>query len=254
MRLGERNIRGRSCALINDTILVDFPPDILSYKVRYDIDMAKVSHVFITHSHLDHLAAGEFCYYHRMYANRNDEDSVLNIYGNEKVLQVINDAFVFDMGHCPDCISLNRLDAFGTVDANSVHVTAIPVEHDKREDCFIYLFESNGRILIANDSAYFTETTFQYLAGLYLDAVILDCTGGKRYPVKGFTHMTFTENLVVKSRLESQKSTDERTLFLSHHFSHNGLVNYDDFMLLAEDTGFVSTYDGMEINVGGGVS
>jgi len=245
-----RNIRGRSCAIFNDKVMVDFPPDMLTYKVRYGMNLAAVSHLFFTHSHIDHLAAGELCYYHKMYSNRKNPDSVLQLYGNEKVLDVIRSAFIFDMGHLPDCVSLNLIRAFHSMEAAGLQVTALPAAHDTREECLFYLFEQSGRrILLANDTAMFTDEVFNHLAGSRLDAVILDCTGGKQSQLSDGSHMCFADNIKIKELLMTQGSADENTYFVSNHISHNGQINYDDFVLFSAGTGFVSSYDGMEILV-----
>ena len=249
-RSGDRNIRGRSCALINDHIMIDFPPDMLGYKIRYGLDLTALTDIFFTHSHIDHLAANELCYFHKMYSNRSNDDQILNIYGNSKVLEVIKIAFDFDMGHLPDYVSLNLLSAFVKNYTNDVIITALPAVHDNREECYIYLIEQNNRILIANDSAFLSEDVFSYLAGTYLDIVILDCTFGRNPPREESSHMCFEENLAVKDRLIRQNSANENTRFISHHFSHNGSVNYHNFLSLAKNTGFVSSYDGMVLDFG----
>ena len=249
-RSGGRNIRGRSCALINEQIMIDFPPDMLSYKNRYNIDLTGLTHIFFTHSHIDHLAANELCYSHKMYSDRSSDDPILNIYGNSKVLEVIRAAFDFDMGHLPEYISLNQLSVFSKTDTGDVTVTALPAVHDNREECFIYLLEQNGRLLIANDSAFLSDDVFTFLAGSYLDAVILDCTFGRHSPRENSSHMCFEENLLVKKHLTEQGSADEKTKFISHHFSHNGSVNYHNFFALAKNSGFVSSYDGMILSIG----
>jgi len=249
-RSGDRNIRGRSCALINDRIMIDFPPDMFGYKVKYGLDLTALTHIFFTHSHIDHLAANELCYFHKMYSNRSDDDPVLNIYGNSKVLEVIKAAFDFDIGHLPDYITLNLLNAYTKNDTGDVIITALPAVHNNREDCYIYLIEQNGRILLANDTAFLSDDVFSYLAGTYLDAAVLDCTFGKQSPRKGSSHMCFEENLAVKERLIGQRSADDMTQFISHHFSHNGSINYHNFFVLAENTGFVSSYDGMMLRIG----
>ncbi|MCL2362166.1 MAG: MBL fold metallo-hydrolase [Defluviitaleaceae bacterium] len=246
-KYGSKNIRGRSGALINEKILIDFPPDIWSYKVKYNLDLAAITHIFFTHSHLDHLASGELCYSHKMYANRKSPDAPLYIYGNEKVLDVIRDAFIFDMSYVPENIVLNKISAFETVEADGVRVTALPAVHDQREECLFYLLEQDRKVLIAFDSGEIKDEVYTYLADKHLDAVVLDCTFGNLEPRRGVSHMCFKDNVHVKQRLMKQGSATGETTFISTHFSHNGLVNYIDFSTMAEGTCFVSAYDGMYV-------
>ena len=54
-KLGGKNIRTRSQALINDDLLIDFGPDTYSNSLRFDYNMTNLAHVIITHPHEDHL-------------------------------------------------------------------------------------------------------------------------------------------------------------------------------------------------------
>lgn len=247
-KAGGKNIRGRSGAMINKNILIDFSPDMFSYKNRFGLDLAEVTHIFITHSHIDHLAANELCYYTEMYSHRKNDNSVLTIVGNQKVLEVVGQAFRFDMQKLPDTIRLQEIEPFKKISVGDVTLTPLLAKHDPRETCVFYLIEQGGkRFLFANDSAMFPEETFAYLKDKRLDAVSLDCTSGK-FSSEG-SHMGFPNNLAVKERFLAQGTADEKTAFISHHFSHNGQINYEDFAQLAGNSGFVSSYDGMIIEL-----
>ena len=52
---GGRDIRSRSQALINDDLLVDFPPDTFMHIVYGGLDLQSIHTCLITHSHSDHL-------------------------------------------------------------------------------------------------------------------------------------------------------------------------------------------------------
>ena len=63
--LGGRNIRTRSQAIIDDTILIDFPADTYMHYLIHNIPLNKVKTCIITHSHADHL------YYEEVAMRRN---------------------------------------------------------------------------------------------------------------------------------------------------------------------------------------
>ena len=246
---GGRNIRKRSCAIMNDSVMIDFTPDMFCNKVEYSLSLAELEGIFFTHSHIDHLAAKELCYYHKMYSHPTDMGKKLNLYGNQKVLDVIQQDFIFDMEKLPSCISLHLLQAFKSVTVAGITITPLPAKHDPREECFIFLLEQDGKkMLYANDTTYPPKQTLEYLHGQNLDVVSLDCTTGK---IPCFhSHMGLADNNKLKKYLLQHQAAHANTLFISHHFSHNGKLNYDDFAAAAEGTGFISSYDGMELNVG----
>ena len=60
--------------------------------------------------------------------------------------------------------------------------------------------------------------------------------------------MNFGKNLQVRDRLVAMGCADEKTVFCSNHFSHNGKhVNYEEFSEIAAKDGFIASYDGLEI-------
>ena len=246
LNAGGRNIRGRSAALLDGHILIDFPADMLAYKIRYNLDLINIKYILFTHSHIDHLAANELCYYHHWYSNRDTSGSGITIFGNAKVLQLIQDAYKFDTGSMNDSITLCQIELFKKIELGEIIFTPLAAKHDSKEECAIYLIETNeSKLLYANDSGPLPDTTYNFLKGTRLDFVSLDCTCGKISADGG--HMGFPENLLTKNRLIEQGSADNTTTFISHHFSHNGLVTYDDFSGLAAGSGFISSWDGMEL-------
>lgn len=246
---GGKNIRFRSCAMVNDRVMLDFSPDTYASKVRYGLDLSKLEAVFFTHSHIDHLAAKELVFRYEAYYCHRKPTAPLRLYGNQKVLEVIRHAFEFDLKFIPpEVVELHGIEPFQSVEEGGVKFTALPAVHDPLEQCLIYLLEEGStRLLYANDTEFPPDETFSYLSGKRLSAVSLDCTNG-RLPCPR-SHMGFPENLRVKERLLKIGVADEKTRFISHHFSHNGKVNYDQFSEIAEGTGFESSYDGMEIIV-----
>ncbi len=53
--LGGRSLRKRSSALINDDLLIDFGPDIMTASFMHSRSLASVRYCLQTHSHADHL-------------------------------------------------------------------------------------------------------------------------------------------------------------------------------------------------------
>ena len=65
--------------------------------------------------------------------------------------------------------------------------------------------------------------------------------------------MGFPANLKVKKILEENGCVKKDTVFISHHFSHNGLRapegdwTYEYFTKMAAPHGFIMSYDGMTV-------
>ena len=59
---GGKSLRLRSSLMIDNELLVDFGPDLLSYTLKYDIHFSLIKILLITHSHYDHLFLDNFNY------------------------------------------------------------------------------------------------------------------------------------------------------------------------------------------------
>ena len=73
-KLGGRNIRTRSQALVNDDLLLDLPADTYSHFLQNGIEGDTIKYLLITHTHTDHFYPEEFlmrtdCFAHDMRAN-----------------------------------------------------------------------------------------------------------------------------------------------------------------------------------------
>jgi phosphoribosyl 1,2-cyclic phosphate phosphodiesterase len=60
--------------------------------------------------------------------------------------------------------------------------------------------------------------------------------------------MCFIQNLAMRDKLKALGLCDDRTVFISNHFSHNGTdVAYDVFSKITEEKGVLTSYDGMSV-------
>ena len=87
---GGGNLRTRSQALVDDTLLIDFGPDTLSHTLYGGLDLTKVTDLLITHNHCDHLLTNDF-------ENRKDgycqikNKKPLNIYATTPAIEKIGE-------------------------------------------------------------------------------------------------------------------------------------------------------------------
>jgi len=82
--------RTRSQVLIEDNLLIDFPPETYLHAVTGKIDLSAITCLLVTHSHTDHFYAQEFVNRGYKFAYGLSEKT-LNIYGNKAVKEVYRD-------------------------------------------------------------------------------------------------------------------------------------------------------------------
>ncbi len=251
-KLKGKNIRTRSSCLIDDQYLVDFPPDTYLHGIMYELDFSRLKSVFVTHSHSDHFAPADFEMRYGTYAFIENREPLM-LYGNNTVEDMFNS--VFEGIDLEDSVIFNRVNPFESYKIDDFTLTPLPADHAQGEMCFIYVIQKHGKTLLyGNDSGYFAEETWDALLKYKFDLVILDCTQGPGDEQLGpneyaHGHMGFYTNIKVKDRLIDRGAADENTKFVITHFSHNGTLMHDEFENLANPQGFITAYDGMEIEI-----
>lgn len=244
--IGGKNIRTRSSCLIDDKLMIDFPPDTYKHILDYNIDLGNVNHIIITHSHSDHFYPNDIIMRREPFAHLEKNDA-LNIYGNSNIigcLKVLKQKENVD----DEVVRLYEVYPYETYEAGVAYITPLLAKHDRNEKCFIYAIEIGGKkLLYGHDSGYFPEETFDYLKKHYFDCVILDCTTGLKKDCD--VHMNIPDDYLVKQRLIEQKSADLNTLFIITHFSHNGGLLHDELVEAAGPKGFEVAFDGAEFYI-----
>ncbi len=248
-KLGGRNLRSRSQALVDESLLIDFPPDTLYHVYSMGLELHKIKNVIITHNHNDHLYERDFAQRKVGYAHFDGEEFPLNIYGSQPSLDKISTSIQQAGAGGQARWNLFELEAYKSFSAGSHTVTPLKANHDFKTLPLIYDIAKDGkRLLYSHDTGVFVDQTWDYLKNEkpFYNLVSLDCTGGITDKDYGY-HMNLNSAIYVKQRLLEIGCADNSTLFVLHHFSHNGGAVYDDFAPVAAEYGFLVSYDGMEI-------
>lgn len=249
-KMGGRNLRSRSQALVNDELLLDFPADTVWHSQRYGLDWSKIGDCLITHSHCDHLypedlemAEAAFSHEHRplrLYAGQDGCDKLSKIIGRPSMKGEAT-ATLIEPGK-----------RFFAGENGKYSVLPLWANHDPATSPVIYSITCGGkRMLYAHDTGLFSERTWEGLAGEgRYDLVSLDCTGclGSEGGWRD-GHMSIMTNLETLERMKREGMVDEKTVVVASHFSHNGGMTYDELVPEAEKYGILVAYDGMEIEV-----
>ena len=234
---GGKEIRMRSGALIDGKIKLDFGPDAYAGMLRFGLSFVGVEHILITHSHEDHFAPNDLSCIHPPYSHR---DAPLTVYGNAKIGK--------ELKNCDGKeLIFREVKPFETFTVDGYHVTPLEAVHAFGEQALFYRIEKDGKaILYAHDTDEFTDADMEYLRGKRNDLISLDCTNGE-LEMDYIGHMGASDNLRMREKLIAIGAADEKTVFAANHFSHNGILPYEELEKLLP--GFVISYDGMKICV-----
>lgn len=256
---GGKDIRMRTAYKLNDHVRIDFGPDTLAQEFKFQLHSENLKHLFISHSHEDHLYANLLDY--RMPGfSVVEEDNILNIYGNPGVMRALNlffcDKPYFRFNGDFRRFRLNpvQVEPFQPIVLEEEDMEFIPLKADHMigiitEIPNFYVFRvGTSWGMVANDTGYFREETWQFLEEkkFKFDLVISDCTGGILDLERG--HMSGKYVVMTKERLEKIGSVTGSTKYYINHFSHNGQATHAELEAHFNPFGIQVGYDGLKID------
>ena len=150
---GGKDLRTRSQAIIDDSLLIDFPADSYSHMRDYQVDLPSVNSLLITHTHNDHFYPEDLGLRLDMFCH--NIKGTLTLYGNDMLVHKFTEMYKSDPmdTHLDGLLTAKELTAYQAVSIEGYTVTAMLANHDKRERCYIYLVEKNGKTLLyGNDT------------------------------------------------------------------------------------------------------
>ena len=247
IKLGGRNLRSRSQALVNDDLLLDFPPDTVWHFQNYKIDFSKINNCLITHSHSDHF------YLEDMAIIRNDychtQNYKINYYSGDAVYQSTN-KLITDEPQKYENMSVTKVEQGKIYTIGKYKVMPLRANHALNTTPLFYAISDGDKsILYAHDTGYFSDEVFELLREFKkFDLVSLDCTGAiQRGWMDG--HMCVETNIKIFEKLEKEGLINKDTIKVVNHFSHNGKATYDELKEFTKDLGIIVSYDGLEITI-----
>ncbi|MCS6948841.1 MAG: MBL fold metallo-hydrolase [Armatimonadota bacterium] len=237
---GGKNLRTRSSIFIDGVLKIDLPPDTLHHVLTYGLDLSRLHHLLITHTHEDHLALHELGYLLPGFAQR---ELPLKVYGSADFARALGNA----SETVRRALEVHVLQPFTPYEIERYTVVPVLAYHREEEECFNYLVSDGTKtVLYMCDTGWYREATWRYLAGVRLDAVIAECT-------KGFveapydTHLGLNDVLQLKERLRAMGTAHAQTRWVVTHFSHNGRPLHEELEAFCRPHGVEVAYDGWEM-------
>lgn len=248
-KLGGRNFRTRSQAIVDDTLLIDFPADTYLHFLQHNLPLTKIKSCIITHSHMDHLYPEDLGMRLPGFAHI-DSGEALTLYSAESGYQMIQE-LIKRRNFSEKDLRVILIKPFESFEADGYRITPIKASHDPESTPVVYAIEKDGkRLLYFNDSSEPCEESMACLKTFSdqpFDLISLDCTESCN-EMDYVGHMNLKRCAALRKVFYEIGIADEHTKFVLNHFSHNGKnCVYDDFVKIAAAEDFDISYDGMEI-------
>lgn len=246
--LGGKELRSRTQSIVDGKLLIDFPPDTYIHAQRESLQLGKIQHLLVTHSHMDHFFPVELIHRHEHFGH--NAKGMLHVYGNEAVEKSFYEAVLIDrfkVHPLDEAVKFVRLEPFRGFWAEGYHIIPIPADHDKRETCFIYIIEKDGKCLLyGHDTGMnLSDEAWECIFSHKFDLVSLDATMGMKQ-IDGY-HMGLLDDIAFVQLLEERQCVTSSTVKVVNHFSHNGKMTHGQLEEFAERHGMRAAYDGMKV-------
>ena len=241
---GGKNIRTRSQSLINDDLLIDFPPDTYHHFLNGGIEGDRIKYLLITHSHQDHLYADDLMMRGGAYSH-NEREELLSVVAAGEAYEKLN-----KKGERKS--KYYEISPFAAMNFGEYEITALPARHGGGKIGAVnYIIKGDKTILYLHDTGYPYEETFEFIKerGFVFDLVSYDCTNVLIPISNEGSHMGIPNDIETRERLKRIGAVTDKTISVINHFSHNGNPDYDRLTELVRDEGFLVSYDGMSIEI-----
>jgi phosphoribosyl 1,2-cyclic phosphate phosphodiesterase len=235
---GGCQVRARAAALINEDLLIDLGPDIVSAANRFNLYLGRLSTVLITHRHQDHWLPGNLHWREPGFAPT--PVAPLTVYGPGDAVR--------DLG--PYLQRASRLSIVPVTggdrwSAGLYEITAVPATHGEGQlEALLYVVSDGAhRVFYATDTSSLGEEAWEILRPLGpLDLVLLDATSGLRSGGSG--HHGFERFIETRARMIAEGLLGPKTVLVAHHFSHNGGLTHAALVAKYRPYGVTVAYDG----------
>ena len=247
-KAGGKEVRTRTQSIVDAKILIDFPPDTYTHALAYSLQLGQIEHLLVTHSHMDHFFPVELIHRHEHFGH--NAKGMLHVYGNEAVEKAFYDAVLierFKVHPLDEAVKFVRLEPFGDFIADGYHIIPVPADHDKRENCFIYIIEKDGKCLLyGHDTGMkMSDEAWDCIFNHKYNLISLDATMGRKQ-IDGY-HMGLPDDIAFAKILEERGCIHKDTVRVINHFSHNGEMTHEQLETFAKENGMIAAYYGMKV-------
>lgn len=256
-KLGGKNIRKRSAALINSDLLIDLGPDLLSSAHMHGVNLTEIQHCLLTHAHPDHLHISHLI--SRLIDVKRPEANKLHLYASAATLALADEMLKKEVPEYsltdPKAlgelnIELHEVEAFKAIQVGPYEVIPFPAIHAPDLQAMLYAVKSEeGCIFYGTDTEALSEEVWQAFDqhNLKFDLVVFDHTNGTNPP--GFGHLNADRVTDYTKRLHQEELLKENGQVYITHIAHRGNPPHDELVEFARENGYQVAFDGLKITI-----
>jgi phosphoribosyl 1,2-cyclic phosphate phosphodiesterase len=239
---GGRDLRTRSSALLDNTLLIDLSPDLLTQARLPNVSLLHINHILLTHGHDDHFTPAHLQYLSWMFVEK-PRTAPIHIWGPPDTIAALCSQFA--ASQLP--LQMHTITTHSPVNIGTTTVTAIPAHHAEDRTCHNYILRTTtGSLLYATDTGWYPETTWRLLQNAKLDIVIVECTRGAEED--GYAgHLNARQTAEFAHRLHQIQALNPNAQIVTTHHSHRGGMLHEELTAWLRPHGVTVGYDGLTL-------
>lgn len=255
--LGGHSLRKRSAALVNDDLLIDLGPDVMTACQQYGRTLMNVRHCLQTHPHSDHLDATHLLSRSREYGTLGTP--LMNFYSSMETAAWAAKMLArdFEPASLLDAevqarlnVVFHTLPPFKAVHVGPYWVTAFPANHDRAMGSLLFAVQAEGKaVFYGTDTAALDEDVWAgfHRFGLRFDVVVLDHTYGPDQTGEG--HLSARDVIGHLDRMRAEGILRPGGRAYATHIAHEGNPPHPELSAFAAKHGYEVAFDGLTIDV-----
>ena len=254
-QMGGKNQRKRSSLLVNEDLLIDLGPDVLSASFMYNKPLTNLRYWLQTHPHSDHFDPAHLSTRVPEYMGVNQPP--LHLFASQATLNRMS-AMLKAEGDISGLIEpqeqqkLNLqifpLEKHKPYEVGLYSIRAFAANHDNTCDPLLYsITQDNFSLFYGTDTDSLPEETWKGLreANLRFNVVVLDHTYGPQ--TVGGGHLNADKFIQTLERMKDENLLADKARFLAAHISHEGNPPHETLSEFATRYGYEIAYDGLVI-------
>jgi len=256
-KLGGKSLRKRSSILINDDLIIDLGPDIMTSSQIHNCSLVNVKYCLQTHFHSDHLDLSHLLSRSAEYGTISN--SCLHFYASIETLERADETFKRDLeGYSLLSVKAERrlnikihpIKPLTPFFVGGYKVLAFPANHAPNLGAMLYAVELEGKkVFYGTDTSIITETTWQAFQeyNVCFDIVILDHTYGPNQECTD--HLNAHQVIEHIRRMNEERLLKPESRSIATHIAHEGNPAHQKLSEFAKQNGYEVAYDGLVIEI-----
>ena len=247
---GGKDLRRRSSVLIDDRLLIDMGPDLMSASFEFGFDTAAIEYLLQTHSHSDHFDAGHFITRHADYATEGLTRMTVCASGkcaahmSEKLdreeggATLMEDTWRERLG-----VDLKTMKHGERIKLGEYEVIAVESAHDVNDGSLMYIIrKGDASFFYACDTNLLTDAAWQLIESLDFEIKVAACDQTYGPDTPGGGHMHANQTAEFAARLKNTK-------VYATHISHEGTPPHAELEAWTKQRGYEVAFDGLTIEI-----